>query len=275
MIDLHLHTTASDGRLTPEGLVADVYAAGCRTIAVTDHDTVAGLSDTRIAAEAVGLAFVDGIEMTAVAAQRDVHILGYFIDPEGPRLHAFLATQRERRRERLQLMAARLAELGVPVAIDDLVASAAPGKSLGRPALAQALIRAGHVKSVPEAFDRYLAEGRPGYVTREGTRPSAVIDEIHAARGLASLAHPGKLHDDDLVDAIVQAGVDAVEVFHPDHTQKDIARYQRLAERHGLLVTGGSDYHGPNTGRASGLGSVSLSTPAFDRLEQAARARRA
>jgi 3',5'-nucleoside bisphosphate phosphatase len=270
VIDLHLHTTASDGRSTPEELVADVVAAGCQTVALTDHDTVAGLAATRAAAERAGLEFVDGIEITAVVAERDVHILGYFLDAESARLNAFLATQRERRRDRFVRIAAKLAAIGAPVEIETVLASAVPGKSLGRPALAQALIRAGHARDVSDAFDRFLSEGRPGYVSREGETPRVVIDEIHAAGGLASIAHPGKLGRDELVEEIAGSGLDAVEVFHPDHDARDQARYRQLAARFNLLITGGSDYHGPGSGRTGGLGTVSLPRDAFDAL--AARA---
>jgi predicted metal-dependent phosphoesterase TrpH len=275
VIDLHLHTTASDGRSTPEELVAEVAAAGCRTIALTDHDTVAGLEATRRAADAAGLAFVDGIEITAVADERDVHILGYFISPADESLGRFLTEQRERRRERLIAMAERLELLGAPVSIDHLVNSTSSGKSLGRPALAQALILAGHAVNVADAFDRFLAEGRPAYVTREGATPAEVIDRIHRAGGLASIAHPGKLGDDDLVGRIAAEGLDAVEVFHPDHEAADQERYGAFASRLGLLVTGGSDYHGPDSGRAGGLGNVSLPAAAFDALARRARDGRA
>lgn len=162
MIDLHLHTTASDGRSEPAALVAEAQAAGCRTIAVTDHDTVAGLVAARAAAVSAGLTVINGIEMTAVHARRDVHILGYFLDPTSPSLEAFLVEQRARRRERLGAMAARLADAGAPLDVEKVLALAPPGKALGRPALAMALVEAGHVASIAEAFDRFLAEGQPG-----------------------------------------------------------------------------------------------------------------
>lgn len=266
MIDLHLHTTASDGRSTPQALVEEVAAAGCHIIAVTDHDTTAGLAPARTAAEAAGLVFYDGIEMTAVDAQRDVHILGYFIDPDNARLARFLVAQRERRRERLIAMAAELDRVGAPVDIEALVGAGAPGKALGRPALAQALVTAGHARDVPDAFDRYLSEGRPGYLRRDGAALAVVIDEIHAAGGLASIAHPGKLRRDDIIAPMVEAGLDAIEVFHSDHSAEDVTRYRRMATHFGLVVTGGSDYHGPGSGRTAGLGVVGLPAGAFDAL---------
>lgn len=258
MIDLHLHTTASDGRSTPEALIAEVSRAGCHTIAVTDHDTTDGLTAARRAAEAAGLTFFDGIEMTAVDEGRDVHILGYFFDPGHAGLATFLAAQRARRRERLVAMADQLARAGAPVEVETVLALAPPGKSLGRPALAQALVAAGFVRDVAEAFDRYLAEGRPGYASRDGASPALIVEQIRAAGGVASMAHPGKLKKDEIIGPMVEAGLAAIEVFHPDHAPEDRARYQQIAARFGLLITGGSDYHGPGSGRSDGLGVVSL-----------------
>lgn len=239
-------------------------------MALTDHDTVAGVAATRTAAVAAGVAFVPGIEITAVVDERDVHILGYYIDVASERLARFLDTQRQRRRERFVQIAEKLAGIGAPVDVAEQLESAAPGKAFGRPALAQALIRAGHARDVSDAFDRFLSEGRPGYVVREGESPAVVIEEIRAAAGLASLAHPGKLRDEGLVERILRGGIDAVEVYHPDHDAADRARYLDLAERLGLLVTGGSDYHGPGSGRTGGLGTVSLPPDAFAALQQAA-----
>jgi predicted metal-dependent phosphoesterase TrpH len=258
VIDLHLHTTASDGRSTPEALVTEVSHAGCHTIAVTDHDTTAGLAAARRAAEAAGLTFFDGIEMTAVDDGRDVHILGYFFDPVHPELATFLSAQRARRRERLIAMADQLARAGAPVEVETVLALSPPGKSLGRPALAQALVAAGFVRDVAEAFDRYLAEGRPGYASRDGASPALIVEQIRGAGGIASMAHPGKLRKDEIIGPMVDAGLAAIEVFHPDHAPEDRARYQQIAARFGLLTTGGSDYHGPGSGRSDGLGVVSL-----------------
>ena len=266
MIDLHLHTTASDGRSTPADLVAEAASAGCHTIAVTDHDTVAGLDRAAAAAAELGLAFVPGIEVTAVTDTRDIHILGYYIDASDPALAAFLGEQRAHRRERVVQMGRRLREIGTPIDIDALLAAPADqGRSIGRPAVAMALIAAGHATDVPDAFDRFLSPGRPAFMPRIGPTPREVIMRIHAAGGIASAAHPGKLKRDGIVEAMIAEGLDAVEVYHTDHTVADVVRYQELADTRGLLVTGGSDYHGPNSGRG-GLGAVGLPTAAFARL---------
>jgi predicted metal-dependent phosphoesterase TrpH len=266
VIDLHLHTTASDGRSTPEALVYEAHAAGCRTIAVTDHDTVAGLVEARAAAATLGVSFIDGIEMTAVYERRDVHVLGYFIDPASADLEAFLIAQRERRRERLVAMVDRLARAGAPLDVDAIVANLPPGKALGRPLLAHALIAAGHASDVQDAFDRYLAEGRPGYVAREGAPPADVIARIRAAGGMASFAHPGKFGRDAVIAPMVEGGLAGIEAFHPDHAPDAVVRYQDVARSFGLAVTGGSDYHGFGSGRESALGRVSLPASDFDAL---------
>lgn len=266
MIDLHLHTTASDGRSSPAALVAEVAARGVTTMAVTDHDTTAGLAEARAAASAAGLTFFDGIEVTAVHGGRDIHVLGYFIDPTNAGLATFLTAQRERRRERLVEMAEKLARAGVPVGIDTVIALAPPGKSLGRPALAQALVSAGYVRDVAEAFDRYLAEGRPAYASRDGADPATVVGEIRRAGGIAAMAHPGKMNKDDIIAPMVEAGMEAIEVFHPDHSLDDQIRYREFAVRFNLVATGGSDYHGPGSGREHGLGVVSLPPPALEAL---------
>ncbi len=270
-----MHTTASDGRSSPEALIAEVSAAGCRTIAVTDHDTVAGIAAAREAAARAGLSFVAGIEMTAVAEGVDVHVLGHFIDIADTSFAAFLRAQRERRRDRVAAMGDRLRQAGVPVDVSSILAIPADsGRAVGRPAVAQALVAAGHAADIADAFNRFLTEGQPGYLPRIGPEPAEVIDRLRAAGGVSSLAHPGKLRRDHLIAPMIAAGLDAIEVYHPDHTVADVVRYQTMADRHGVMVTGGSDYHGPGSGRTTGLGVVGLPPVAFDRLAaHAARAR--
>jgi len=261
VIDLHLHTTASDGRLTPRELVERAHAAGLRVMAVTDHDTTAAVGDASRVGADVGVEVVAGIEVTAVEDGRDVHVLGYFLDPDDPTLAAFLTTQRLRRITRVRAIADRLASLGVPVDVDALLACARreTGKSIGRPQVARAMIDAGHVRDTREAFDRWLATGRPGFVAREGPSIEAVIDALHGAGGLASLAHPGKTLIDARIPALRDAGLDAIEVFHPDHDEVTRARYAERAAQLGCLMTGGSDFHGDP---AHGLEPGAVTVPA-------------
>jgi predicted metal-dependent phosphoesterase TrpH len=285
LIDLHLHTTASDGRLTPAELVARVAAAGITTMAVTDHDTVAGLAEVGTEAAARGIRLVPGIEITSIADGRDVHMLGYFFDPASAPLETFLIGQRSLRSGRVREIAARLAALGMPVDADAVLIAAAkrPGSSVGRPQLARALVAAGHVGSVQGAFERWLATGQPAYVPRTGPSPAAVVDIIHAAGGIASMAHPAVTKRDDLIKPLADHGLDAIEVYHSDHTPDAVLEYRGLAQRLGILVSGGSDFHGEDPlapteksrARRSTLGVISLPAEAFAGLEaRAAQARR-
>ncbi len=255
MVDLHLHTTISDGRLTPAELVSRVAVAGVRVMAVTDHDTTLATADVRSFAAARGIEAVSGIEVTAVEHGRDVHILGYFIDDADPALAAFLAVQRLRRLDRVQAIAERLGALGMPVDVKPLLAEAAlnTGRSIGRPAVAQAMIRAGHVANTADAFDRWLAQDRPAFIPREGPSCETVIAAIHGAHGLASLAHPGKTSIDARIPALCEAGLDAIEAHHSDHDTATVERYLQMARVAAVLVTGGSDFHGdPQQRRAPG-----------------------
>lgn len=262
-----MHTTASDGRLAPVELVARAAAAGLTTIAVTDHDTVAAVADTTTAAAAAGIRVIAGIEITAVDHGRDVHLLAYFFDTANERLLEMLARQRALRVSRVREIAARLASLNLPIDVGSvlLAAAARPGSSVGRPQVARELLRAGHVTSVREAFDLWLAEGRPGFVERTGPSPAAVVDTIHEAKGIASFAHPGVTRRDELIAPLVDHGLDAIEVFHPDHTPEDVVAYRGMAVRRNALVSGGSDFHGDpfdSPARPSRAGSLRAGDPA-------------
>ncbi len=268
MIDLHLHTTASDGRSTPEHLVRRAAAAGIRTCAITDHDTVAGLQRARDAAGAFGLRVMAGIEITAVSGGLDVHLLGYCFDVHHPELTTFLTAQREDRRRRVSEMLDRLDALGIVLPRQRMLKQAAKmtGKAIGRPVIARQLVAHGHARDIADAFDRYLASGRPAFVPRRGATPAEVAGLITRAGGVASFAHPGKLGLDDLIPPLAAAGLGAIEVFHPDHDAAAVERYGAMARALGLAVSGGSDYHGPGSGRAEALGRVTLRQEAFDDL---------
>jgi predicted metal-dependent phosphoesterase TrpH len=275
VIDLHTHTTASDGRCTPADLVARAAAAGVTVLGVTDHDTVAGCGAAAAACTAAAIEFVPGIEITAVRDQADVHVLGYFIDVESTALLAFLLEQRQQRIDRIRRMIGRLADLGLRLDMDAILepALADPGKAVGRPWIARALVAAGYVKSGDEAFSSWLARGRPAFVPRQGAGPDNVIARIHEAGGVASLAHPGLLERDEWIPALASAGLDAIEAYHSNHDAAATARYSALAERLGLAVSGGSDYHADESHGAPHPGSVSLPRARFDQLRRLAEMR--
>lgn len=269
MIDLHLHTNASDGRCTPAQLVARAREAALTVISVTDHDTFAALPEVEPLAASAGIRLVTGIEITAVWRELDVHVLGYYLDPSNPTLAAFLLAQRADRVRRVTLMLDRLSALGLPVNYEQVIKPVAgrPPHSIGRPQVARALVAAGHAADTNDAFGRYLAEGRPAFVPRVGVEPADVVRLIVRAGGVASLAHPALLEHDELVPALVAAGMQAIEVYHPDHDEDATARYAGMARRYDLAMTGGSDYHADPAYGARLPGAVKLPREEFERLE--------
>ena len=275
MIDLHLHTTASDGTLAPATLVERAAAVGLTTISVTDHDTTAGLAAAEAAARSRGLAFVPGIEITAVEDGHDVHVLGYYFDPSSSSLATFLGSQRQDRIRRVREICARLRELGVRIDAEALIASAAdhPGKSIGRPAIADALVRDGHARDRDDAFARLIGRSSPAYVPRKGVTAAEVISMIAGAGGIASLAHPVLAGIDHLIPALASNGLAALEARHSDHDYETEARYRSMAAQLGLVVSGGSDFHGDESSNACALGVVTLDRRDFDRLTARARDR--
>lgn len=272
-IDLHLHTTASDGLLDPPALVAEAQRRDVSVLSVTDHDTVAGLDPAADAARRRGIRFVPGIEISTTSAGQEIHILGYFLDPRDGALLSFLEGTRAARIGRLRAIAAKLRDLGIVVDVEPLLASGKPG-TVGRPHLARALVREGYVGSFDEAFDLYLAQGRPAYVERPDVAPARAIEVIAAARGIPVLAHPGLYQADGIIPSLVDHGLRGVEVYHAQHTPADIVEYRRVAARFDLLVTGGSDFHG-DAGIGAGAGGPTIGTPSlpaadFERLQRAA-----
>lgn len=279
MIDLHTHSTASDGRCTPRELVARAAAAGVRTLGLTDHDTVAGCAEAQTACGEAGLQFVSGIEVTTVMGRselpKDVHVLGYFVETGAAAFLAFLAEQRERRLDRVREMVERLASLGIALDLDAILRPGLQdtGKAAGRPWIARALVEGGYVASAREAFDRWLSRGCPAYVPRVGPSPADAFARIHAAGGLVSLAHPGLTAIDPQIPELVAAGLDAIEVYHSKHDWVATRRYLAMAGEFNLLVTGGSDFHGESSHGPAAPGSVVLPREAFDRLQARAQAR--
>jgi predicted metal-dependent phosphoesterase TrpH len=276
LIDLHLHTTASDGTLSPSELVHQARAAALSIISITDHDTTAGCDAALDAARDLGVEIVPGIEISSVVDGRDVHVLGYFLDTGCAALHDFLQRQRQDRLRGVREMGDRLAALGYPIDVAPILEAASPGRTVGRPQIAGALMEAGYVRTRDEAFERFLQFGAPAFVARLGAAPEDVIGIIHGCGGIASLAHPGITRRDELVAPLAAAGLDAIEVRHSDHDAATEARYRAQAAELGLLVTGGSDFHGADTGhRVLRLGSVTLPQEDFDQLRNAARRGRA
>lgn len=269
--DLHLHTRHSDGTYTPEELVACAHGLGLDTIAVTDHDTTEGCPAAARAAAAAGLAFVTGTELTAETGGREVHILGYFVDPEEPVFLAELQAAQRVRQERIHEMVRRLNARGVAVTTEAVFAIA-DCHSPGRPHVARALVAGGFVKNLDQAFEKYLKKNRPAWVPKKRLSVARAIRLIHGAGGVAVLAHPALNHDDQLVGRVAAAGLDGLECQHPRHDAAAVERYRRMADELGLVPTGGSDCHGQSKSRPT-IGTVQIDTAQVAAL-RAARDRR-
>jgi 3',5'-nucleoside bisphosphate phosphatase len=249
-IDLHTHSLISDGTDTPGELVRKARAVGLDVVGLTDHDTFDGLDEAVAEAERVGIHVVRGMELSCSRHGDSVHVLAYGADPASPGLAAEMARVRDGRLGRLTGVLAKLAELGVPVTEAEVMAQVGESPSVGRPHIADALIKAGHVRDRQEAFDRFLADGGPAHVHRYTIEVDRGIDLVHEAGGLAVIAHPwgrGREHvlPPSLLEALVRDhGLDGIEVDHQDHDAETRQRLRTLAGNLGLLATGSSDYHG-------------------------------
>ncbi|MBI3184241.1 MAG: PHP domain-containing protein [Myxococcales bacterium] len=270
MIDLHSHTTASDGEHSPEELLALAKAAGVTALAVTDHDTVEGLPACEAAARARAVELVPGIELSVFLGSRELHLLGHFIDRHEPSLAGISARLRAERAKRMEQMVARMRALGHPIALDQVQALAG-GAPLTRPHLARALVELGACATPQEAFDRFIGDGKPAWVGRYRLTAAEAIALLRRAGGTATVAHPG-LHQlgREELSALAEQGLEGVEVFHPEHDEGQRASYLAMAKELGLVPTGGSDFHGAKTTPDRVLGSSRTSPADFEELRRRA-----
>jgi len=269
--DLHLHTQFSDGTFTPEELVRYAQKAGLACIAVTDHDTVEACARAAAACAAVRMEFIPGAELTAEHEDIEVHVLGYFLDTENRTLLGRIAQFQTVRQQRIHEMVALLNRLGVPLKVEAVFALA-NCKSPGRPHVARALVKEQLIGSLDEAFERYLKKGRPAWVPKTKMSALESVELIHQAGGLAVMAHPGLNRSDEIIPALVEAGLDGIECFHTKHSTVMSERYLEIAEKHHLLVTGGSDCHGFTKNKPL-IGSVKLPYGHVERLHAARESR--
>ena len=265
-IDLHTHTTRSDGSATPEELIQLASSKRAQAVAITDHDTVAAIVEARAAADRFGIEFVAGIEISAEYSPGTMHILGYCIDEESMGLAEKLNGLKKAREQRNPQIATRLQSLGFGISYDE-VAQIAGSEIVGRPHFARLMVERGYVASIQEAFDLFLKKDAPAYVEKARLSPSDSIALIHEAGGIAVLAHPYQLklscyeQVDELVGQLASLGLDGIEAIYSRHSAIERASYSRIAAHHGLLVTGGSDYHGsykPDISIVSGLGDLNV-----------------
>ena len=245
-VDLHTHSTASDGSRTPADVVSEARRAGLVAVALTDHDTVAGLEDARTAGREQGVRVISGVELSAVEDDTETHVLGLHL-ADTAMLERDLAGLRAMRLARAERIVSRLNELGVRIEFADVLEQAAGG-AVGRPHIARALMSHGWATDVRDAFDRYLGNGRAAFVPKDRLAVTDAIAMIHRAGGLAVLAHPGATGTRQRIEALAKAGLDGVEVRHPSHGAEDVARLTALVEYFGLVPSGGSDWHGATDG---------------------------
>ena len=254
-VDLHMHSTASDGALAPAAVVNAAHAANLAAIALTDHDTLAGLEEAERTALPLGIRVVAGVELSAYEGSREIHVLALHVANRRV-LDESLAGFREGREQRAQRIVEKLRRIGVGVDIDSVMEEAGGG-AVGRPHVARALIKGGHVRDSREAFDRFLANGRPGFIAKDRLELREAIDLIHSAGALAVWAHPGPDCRRERLEPMVAMGLDGVEVRHPSHLTEDAKRIGALADFFGLVPSGGSDWHGANEGPRT-IGSMHI-----------------
>ncbi|GGK12669.1 PHP-like protein [Caldalkalibacillus thermarum] len=270
-IDLHTHTTASDGTNPPAENVRLAREKGLKAIAITDHDTVGGIEEALAAGRECGVEVVPGIEISTLRHGQDVHVLGYFIDYQQEGLHHELHKLRDVRAKRNEMMVARLNELGIEITMEEVRAKQTePEGNIGRPHIAEVLMDKGIVDSMEEAFEKYLGREGKAYVNPPRISPEDAVRLILRYGGIPVLAHPGLYDDDPLIEELVALGLKGIEVYHPDHTDREIEKYSRIAAELQLIATGGSDFHGERNGHIfhSDLGSQPVPAEVLEKLKQ-------
>lgn len=276
-IDLHLHTTHSDGSLPPAEVLALAHKAGVTALAITDHDITDGIPEAMKAGEELGIEIIPGIEISSQWEDGELHILGYFLDWKDPALNRHLAGLRASRHRRNPLMVQKLNELGLDLTYEEVRALAGT-ESVGRPHIARLLMEKGYVQSAKEAFDRYLGNGKAAYVSRELPDPAEAIGWIRAAKGIPVLAHPTWVRLDEtsllkLCETLKATGLMGIEVHYSTHKRAQTEEYLNIAKRLDLLVTGGSDFHGltkPDIQVGVGRGGLKVSNKLLEPLRAAA-----
>jgi 3',5'-nucleoside bisphosphate phosphatase len=268
--DLHCHTTASDGTLTPTQLVRMAKEKGLKAIGITDHDTVMGIAEATMAGKRFGVEIVPGVELNTDFDGTEVHILGYYPDLNSLVLQDALKNLREARSARVHLIITKLNSLGLNISEERVKEISGEG-AIGRPHIAQALEEKGYVTDIKEAFERYIGQGGPAYVSRYKLTPEEGIKLIRQAHGVAVLAHPGLIGRDDVIPSLINSGLLGIEVKHSKHSQEDEQRYSEFAQKYGMLITGGSDYHGPKRELGVELGGCQVEIARVELLKQRKR----
>jgi len=260
-IDMHVHTTASDGQLSPVEVVDYAISKGLSGVAITDHDTINGLQDAISYGKLKGVIIIPGIELSTEYEGEEIHILGYKIDYANQELLETLNILKNERSHRAKKIIDKLQGLGMKITFQEVQAIAREGV-IGRPHIAKILVGRGYVQTVQEAFEGYLNKGCPAYVPRYKLSPFDAVDLIKKAGGITVMAHPGLVNKPGLVEELIKHGIDGIEVFHPDHNNEQIKSFEELARKNRLYITAGSDFHHPpyDLENRSDLGDVKIST---------------
>lgn len=252
-VDLHVHSNKSDGTWSPKELVLAAKAAGLRAVAVTDHDTIDGLAEAHRAGEEIGVEVLSGVELSTELEGAEVHVLGYLFDSESDSLRELFVRMQKQRVARISQMVNKLQNLGYSISFQEVEAEAGSGV-IGRPHLARVLVRKGYLPSVADALEALLEKGRPGYVPRPKLTPTEAIAAIRKANGIPVIAHPGLVKTRLPFDDLIASGLLGIEAYYPTHNAETITHCLAIASSYGLVVTGGSDSHGPDTRSGHTLG---------------------
>lgn len=267
--DLHVHTTASDGTLTPEETVREAAQLGLYAVGIADHDTIDGIEPALAIAEDAGVVVVPGIEINCDVDKDEVHILGYYVDHRSAPFREQIDTLRIGRYERGKRMVEQLNAVGVEITFDR-VREIAGDASIGRPHVARAIVEAGYVRSINGAFGKYLVRGAPGFMERFKLTPVEAVGIVLQAGGVPVLAHPGHgKASEPMIPELIRAGLRGIEVYHTDHTAAQSRWFRRIAEKTGMIITGGSDSHGPGMMKNTPIGNVTIDGAAVEHLRAA------
>ena len=258
VMDLHLHTKASDGHFSPTAIVRAAREANLSAISITDHDTMDGVDEALEAGKEFGIEVIRGVEFSCDVDDDEIHILGYFFKRPGEELFSVLEMLKKKRYNRAERIVKKLNSLNIELNMEDVLKFVGNPMFIGRPHIALAMVERKIVRNPSEAFDEYLCIGKLAYEPRDnGLEPKKVIDLIKRNKGLVSLAHPGYIMDDNVTLGLIEYGIHALEVFHVSHDEEMIQKYMRMVHENGLFITGGSDYHGHNDDRPV-LGKMSI-----------------
>ncbi len=265
-VDLHTHTSHSDGFYSPEELVKNAKEAGIDILGICDHDNVAGISEAVEAGKKIGVEIIPGLEISSDLKDKEIHILAYFFEPDNSELERYLSFFREERLKRAARIINKLKAIGFNLSLDEVLEKAR-NCAVGRPHIAQAMVEKGLISSYYEAFNKYIGNDGPAYEKKVHVSPQSAFKIINDAGGLSFIAHPGFMHE-SLLKELINAGVDGIEVIHPSHTRQQINFYKGIVNEYFLLESGGSDFHGGKREDDNNLGKYFVNTSVVEAMRQ-------